>query len=118
MAAFSIEQFARQLLVEALFYDEEYVALGNVSLIDAETQRERYLASFDPERDAYVIEEAVEWEDIDADEDGEIDYALAVDGTEYGNYETPEDAADQLLSLAREHNLSPSFMLLFEEDEA
>lgn len=116
--AFSIEQFARKLLIEALFYDEEYVALGNVSLIDEASQRERYLAAFDPERDIYVIEEAVEWEDIDADEDGEIDYALAVDGSEYGSYETPEDAADALLALAREHDLSPSFMLIFEEDEA
>jgi len=115
--AFSIEQFARQLLVEALFYDEEYVALGNVSLIDQEEKRERFLASFDPERDVFLIEEAVEWEDIDADEDGEIDYALAVDGQEHGSFETPEEAADALLALAREHNLAPSFMLLFEEDE-
>ena len=116
--AFSIEHFARQLLIEALFYDEEYVALGNVSLIDQAAQRELYLASFDPERDTYLIEEAVEWEDLDADEDGEVDYALAVDGTEYGTFETPEDAADALLNLAREHNLVPSFMLLFEEEDA
>ena len=116
--AFSIEQFARQLLIEALFYDEEYVALGNVSLIDKDSQRERFLASFDPDRDTFLIEEAVEWEDIDADEDGEIDYALAVDGNEYGTYAMPEDAADALLALAKEHNLSPSFMLLFDEDEA
>ncbi len=116
--AFSTEQFARQLLIEALFYDEEYVALGNVSLIDGAAQRELYLASFDPERDTYLIEEAVEWEDLDADEDGEVDYALAVDGSEHGTYETPEDAADALLNLAREHNLVPSFMLLFEEEDA
>jgi hypothetical protein len=114
--AFSIEQFARQLLIEALFYDEEYVALGNVSLIDKDSQRERFLASFDPEQDAFLIEEAIEWEDIDADEDGEVDYALAVDGNEYGTYDMPEEAADALLALAREHNLSPSFMLLFDED--
>ncbi len=116
--AFSTEQFARQLLIEALFYDEEYVALGNVSLIDGAAQRELYLASFDPERNTYLIEEAVEWEELDADEDGEIDYALAVDGNEYGTYDSPEDAADVLLTLAREHNLSPSFMLLFDEEEA
>ncbi|MEP0546654.1 MAG: hypothetical protein ABJF88_06970 [Rhodothermales bacterium] len=115
--AFSIEQFARQLLIEALFYDEEYVALGNVSLIDKANQRELYLASFDPERDTFLIEEAIEWEELDADEDGEIDYALAVDGNEHGTYETPDDAADALLALAKEHNLSPSFMLLFDEDE-
>ena len=113
---FNVDQFARQLLIEALFYDEEYGALGNVSLIDPESVRERYLASYDPERDIFLIEEAVEWEDLDADEDGEIDYALAVDGKEFGTFETPEDAADQLLALAREHNLAPSFMILFEEE--
>jgi len=116
--AFSIEHFARTLLVEALFFDEEYGALGNVSLIDPEQQRERFLASYDPDRDAFLIEEAVEWEDIDADADGEVDYALAVDGAEFKVVESPEEAADALLDLAREHNLTPSFMLLFEEDEA
>ena len=115
--AFSIEHFARQLLTEALFYDEEYVALGNVSLIDQAAQRELYLASFDPDREVFLIEEAVEWEDLDADDDGEVDYALAVDGNEFGTFDTPEETADALLNLAREHNLVPSFMLLWEEDE-
>jgi hypothetical protein len=116
--AFSTDQFARQLVIESLFYDEEYGALGNISLIDGETLRERYLASFDPERNSYLIEEAIEWEDLDADEDGEIDYALAVDGKEHGCFDSPEDAADELLNLAKQHNLSPSFMILFEDDEA
>ncbi len=113
---FNSDQFARRLLIEALFYDAEYGALGNVSLIDQESVRERYLASYDPERDTFLIEEAVEWEDLDADEDGEIDYALAVDGKEFGCFDTPEDAADALLNLAREHDLAPSFMILFEEE--
>ncbi len=113
---FNSDQFARQLLIEALFHDAEYGALGNVSLVDKESVRERYLASYDPERDKYLIEEAVEWEDIDADVDGEVDYALAVDGKEYGSFETPDDTADALLALAREHDLAPSFMILFEEE--
>lgn len=113
---FNSDQFARQLLIEALFYDAEYGALGNVSLIDKESVRERYLASYDPERDTYLIEEAVEWEDLDADEDGEIDYALAVDGKEYKTFDTPEETAEMLLDLAREHGLAPSFMILFEDD--
>ena len=115
--AFSTDQFARQLVIESLFYDEEYGALGNISLIDRQTLRERYLASFDPERNSYLIEEAIEWEDLDADEDGEIDYALAVDGKEHGCFDNPEAAADELLSLAKQHDLSPSFMILFEDDE-
>ena len=117
MPVFNPEQFARQLLIEALFYDEVYGALGNVSLVDTEAVRERFLASYDPERDLYVVEEAVEWEDLDADEDGEVDYALAVDGKEHGTFESPEAAADVLLDLAREHNLAPSMMILFEEED-
>ena len=113
---FNSDQFARQLLIEALFYDAEYGALGSVSLIDKESVRERYLASYDPERDSFLIEEAIEWEDLDADEDGEIDYALAVDGQEHGSFSTPEEAADVLLGLARENDLGPSFMILFEEE--
>lgn len=113
---FNVDQFARVLLTEALFYDEEYGALGNVSLIDPASVRERYLASYDPERTVFLIEEAVEWEDLDADEDGEIDYALAVDGQEHSTYETPEETADALLELARQHTLMPSFMILFDED--
>ena len=118
MSPFNVDQFARQLLAEALFYDNEYGALGNVSLIDKESVRERYLASYDPDRDLFLIEEAVEWEELDADEDGEVDYALAVDGKEHGTYDTPEAAAEVLMEMAREHNLAPSFMILFDEDAA
>lgn len=118
MSPFNADQFALALLAEALFYDEEYGALGNVSLIDQESVREKYLASYDPERDLFLIEEAVEWEDLDADDDGEVDYALAVDGKEFKTFETPEETAEALMSLAKEHNLAPSFMILFEEDAA
>ena len=117
-APFNVDQFALQLLTEALFYDEEYGALGNVSLIDKESVREKYLASYDPDRDTFLIEEAVEWEELDADEDGEVDYALAVDGEEHGTYGTPEEAAEVLLALARDNNLAPSFMILFDEETA
>ena len=118
MSPFNADQFALLLLAEALFYDEEYGALGNVSLIDQESVREKYLASYDPERDLFLIEEAVEWEDLDADDDGEVDYALAVDGKEFKTFETPEETAEALMGLAKEHNLAPSFMILFEEDAA
>ena len=87
-----------------------------MSLIDPESVRERYLASYDPDRDTFLIEEAVEWEELDADEDGEVDYALAVDGKEYGTYGTPEEAGEVLMNLARDNNLAPSFMILFDED--
>ena len=48
----------------------------------------------------------------------EIDYALAVDGQEHSTYSTPEETSEVLLALARENNLAPSFMILFEEEAA
>lgn len=118
MNAFNLESFTRRLLSETLFYDEEYGALGNLSLIDTAGGRERYVAAYLPEEQLFVIEEATEWENAeDVEPDEEIGYALAVDSKEVGSYETPEEAADVLLRLAREQNLLPSITLLFEEDE-
>ena len=118
MNAFNLEDFARRLIAETLFYDEEYGALGNLSLVDAQGQRERFVAAFLPEEGLFVIEEATEWEDVqDVDPDDEIGYALAVDSQEYKTFKTPEEAAEALLHIAREHNLMPSITLLFEEDE-
>ncbi len=117
MNTFNLEHFTRRLLTETLFYDEEYGALGNLSLIDHEKGKERYVAAYLPEEGLYVIEKATEWEDVKPDEDDEIGYALAVDSEEHGSYETPEEAAEVLLRLAREQGLVPSITLLFEEDE-
>ncbi len=114
--AFNIEHFTRTLLAETLFYDEEYGAIGSVSLVDTNIEKERFIASFMPEDGSFVIEEATEWEDEAADED-EIGYALAVDSTEHAAFDTPEEAAEALLGLATQHNLMPSITLLFEEDE-
>ncbi len=49
-------------------------------------------------------------------QDTEIDYALAVDGQEHGVFQTPDEAADALFTLAKDNNLAPSFMILFEEE--
>lgn len=117
MTAFSIDHFARSLLAESLFYDEEYGALGNLSLIDLQNSKERFIASYVPEDGTYVIEEATEWEDYTPGSEDEIGYALAVDSQEHGCFDTPEETAETLLQLAREHGLMPSITLLFEEDE-
>lgn len=118
MTSFNIDHFARRLIAETLFYDEEYGALGNLSLVDPNAGRERYIASYLPEDGSFAIEEAVEWEDAsDLEVEDEIGYVLAVDTEEYGAYETPEEAAEVLLQLARQHSLMPSITLLFEEDE-
>lgn len=117
MKPFSLDTFTRRLIAEALFYDEEYGALGSLSLVDVAAGKERYIASYMPDDGTFVIEEATEWEEYEPDEADEIGYALAVDSAEYGSFETPEEAAEALLGLAVEHGLMPSITLLFEEDE-
>ncbi len=112
-----MDDFAKRLIAETLFYDGEYEALGNLSLIDTGSEKERFIASFAPEDGAFVIEEAIEWEDYEPGEIDDIGYALAVDSRELSSFETADDAAVALLTLAREHGLIPSITLLFEEDE-
>lgn len=118
MAAFNSDQFIIRLIAETLFYDEEYEALGNLSLIDLEEKCERFVASFAPEDGVFVLEEATEWEEYQPGEPDDIGYALAVDSREIGTYESAESVAAELLALARAHNLAPSITLLFEEEEA
>lgn len=117
MTPFNIDHFARRLIEESLFYDDEYGAIGNLSLIDPAVRRERFLASYVPDDGTFVVEEATEWEDYNPGEGDEIGYALAVDSKEHGCFDTPEQAAEAILLLAREHGLLPSVTLLFEEDE-
>lgn len=117
MAAFDLELFTKRLIAETLFYDDEYGALGNLSLIDVEARKEMFLASYVPDDGTFIIEEATEWEDFEPSEGDEIGYALAVDSKEYGCFDNQEGVAEALLKLAREHNLAPSVTLLFEEDE-
>lgn len=115
MDAFDPDDFTRRLIAEALFYDEEYGAVGSLGLVDEADGRERYIASFMPEDGDFIIEEATEWEEA-VPEDDEIGYALAIDSTEHARYERPDEAAAALLSLAREHALQPSLTLLFEDE--
>ncbi len=114
MTAFNLDDFTLRLIAETLLYDEDFEALGNLSLIDPDKTRECYIASYAPEDGVFVIEEATEW----AQEEGEdeIGYHLAVDSVEYGVYNTAEEAAAVMLTLAREHTLAPSITLLFPDD--
>ncbi len=117
MSAFNLEQFARQLIAETLLYDDEYEALGNLSLIDFENRKERFLASYVPDENVFIIEEATEWEEDEPSEGEDIGYALAVDSAPHGSFNSAEEAADALFQLAQQHGLMPSVTLLFEEDE-
>lgn len=118
MAQFELEDFTRRLIAETLFYDEEYEALGNISLVDERIEQERYVASYSPEDGLFVIEEATNWEDYESGSDDEIGYALAVDSKEHGSYDSVEAAAAEILELAKKFQLTPSITLLFEEDDA
>ena len=60
MKPFSLDHFTRRLIAEALFYDEEYGALGSLSLVDAEAGKERYIASYMPDDGTFVIEEGLD----------------------------------------------------------
>lgn len=117
MSTFNLNAFALRLIAETLFYDEEYEALGNLSLVDMASHKERYVASFAPEDGLFVLEEATEWEDYEPGSADDIGYALAVDSREVGTYDHPDAVSKALLELAEQHNLAPSITLLFEEDE-
>ncbi|HHP7238516.1 MAG TPA: hypothetical protein ACFCU0_08830 [Longibacter sp.] len=118
MPAFDLENFVHRLIAETLFYDAEYGLVGSLSLIDVEASREMYIASFMPDDGTLLIEEATEWEsDIDLEDETDVAYRLAVESTEYGTYEIPEVASGALLALAEEHDLLPSFTVLFEDEE-
>ncbi len=115
--SFDPDEFARQLIAESLFYDAEYDALGTLSLIDLTTSRESIIAAYSPEEEMFVVELATEWEEYEPGQEDDIGYALAVDSDEIGSYSTADDAADVLISKARELNLVPSMTMLFSEEE-
>ena len=117
MGNFQLNTFAIRLVAETLFYDEEYGALGNLSLIDEQESRERFIAAYSPEDQHFVIDEATEWEQYQPDEGDDIGYALANRTNEYGTYESADEAAAAMLALAEEHGLTPSITLLFEQDD-
>ena len=117
MSTQSLEDFAVHLLAEMLFYDEEFGALGHISLIDPVGQREMYVASYWPQEEDFVIEEASDWESTeDLRNSYDIGYMLAAESTIQGSYATAADAARVLLDLAREKDLQPSMGLLFMDE--
>lgn len=114
--SFDLEKFALQLLAEALSFDEDTGMYGAVALIDEES-KERYLGMFDPGEGVFAIEEATEWEKVDTDDDGEPDFSLATDGRTHAEFQTVEEAAQSLLDLSRQSNLTPSISFHSAEDD-
>lgn len=114
MGSFDPTAFSRTLLAEALYYEENFGLVGSVSLVDLDERREAYLASFDPEEGQFVIERATQWEQA---EELNLEYTLASDGNLMGAFERAEDAATQLLDLAKREELTPRFHLLYEDTD-
>jgi hypothetical protein len=102
--------FARTLLAEALYFDDEHGSIGSVSLVDSESGKELYMASFDPESEMWLLEEAVEWDD-----DPVEGLLMATDGTSIGEFDDPFDIAGAVIDLAASDGLTPVFLPLFEE---
>lgn len=117
MGNFQLDTFSVRLVAETLFYDEEYGALGNLSLIDEGESKERFIAAYSPEDQHFVIDEAIEWEQFEPGESDDIGYALANRTAEFGTYESADETAAEMLKLAEAHGLTPSITLLFEQDD-
>ncbi len=117
MESFSEDNFALRLIAESLFFDAEYDALGTLSLVDLNSCREMVIASFSPEDEMFVVEEATEWESYEPGQEDDIGYALAVDSRELGSFDTAEEASRLILDQARKSNLVPSVTMLFGEEE-
>lgn len=115
--SFNSDRFAIRLIAETLFYDEEYEALGNLSLVDTSARKERYVASYAPEDGGFIVEEATEWEDYEPGSPDDIGYALAVDSKDHATFNDADEAAAELYRLAKQHDLMPNITLLFEEEE-
>lgn len=115
--SFDSEAFTVKLIAETLFYDEEYGALGNLSLIDETDLKECFIAAYSPEDDRFIIEEATDWEAETPTATDDIGYSLAVDSAEFGSFTSAEEAAREMVRLARKNGLTPSITLLFEQDD-
>lgn len=115
--SFNITLFSERLVSEVLFYDEEYGATGNLSLIDTEHEKERYIAFYSAVDQSYFIEKAKEWEQVDPDDEAYVGYEFATDTDTLLASRDVEEVAKALMKLAREEGLYPSISLSFEDDE-
>lgn len=107
---FDAREFATSLLAEVLYFDDEHGSIGSVSLIDPSSGKEMYMASFDPELESWLLEEASEWDDEPVE-----GLLIATDGKPMAEFDDPIEIAAAVIDLAAEYRLSPVFLPLFEE---
>lgn len=112
MSSFDAETFSQDLLAEMLFYEENFGLIGTVSLVSADDGRERYLASFDPDEGAFILEEATEWA---PGNDDDLAYELAVEGTVVETCAEAATLAEELFARASDENLKPHLQILYED---
>ncbi len=116
MSTFDAHVFSIKMIAESLFYDEEFGAIGNVSLINEDESKEQFIAYYLPEEKNFVIDKVTAWEEYDPAEPESIGYALAIDSDEHMASKSQDQIAHEMLSLAEKHNLVPSVALFFEDD--
>jgi len=68
------------------------------------------MASYDPESELWLLEEATEWDDEPVE-----GLVMATDGNSVGEYDDPLTIAGSVLEIAAEQGLTPVFLPLFEE---
>ena len=116
MSDFNLQAFTQKLIGESLYYDDEYGAISNVSLVSEDEKKEFFIAYFLPEETNFVIDKVTAWEDYDPSEEGAIGYALAIDTDEHMASKSQDDIAKEMLALAEKYNLTPSASLFFEDE--
>lgn len=112
MSTFDIETFSKELLREMLFYEENFGLIGTISLVDTDAGRERYLASFDPDEGAFILEQATEWAPL---EDDDMAYELAMEGKVIETFTETTAIVDELFARATRENLRPYLQILYED---
>ncbi len=116
MSEFNLQSFSSRLIAESLFYDEEYGAIGNISLVNTTEKIELYIAYYLPEEANFVIDKVTKWEAYDPEEEEAIGYALAIDSEEHMSSKSQDDIATEVMQLAEKFNLMPSVSLFFEDE--
>lgn len=116
MSDFNLQQFSTRLIADTLFYDEEYGAIGNLSLVSESEHKEMYIAYFLTEAKNFVIDKVTKWEEYDPDAEDAIGYALAIDTDEHMASNSQDDIAREMMALAEKFNLTPSVALFFEDE--
>lgn len=117
MSTASLERFSVELIAEFIVQnigDEESTMM--FVLYDPASERERYNAYFDFDRDHFVICEARNWH-LDDDDISEFGYATASDLEEISTCQSAKETAGLLVELVVEEGLLPAVVYAVSAEE-